>query len=242
MRRTITILLIFISCIQLKADHFITLNKVVSINIPGAYPDTFSRGKLEGFGTYWDACFYEALSMNDPKVKSSTPTSSELAEYYNMFSDSWIQQFKGKIKDQYEVYLDDYSGRHIYFEAMNEAKLPQLWHTEIFLIDKTVYVFSINAAKGKRNLLEDYSNGYFNSLRMKTAANTFDEPKAYEMSEYDKAMKQKYEKEYSTSVKRRNVVGRFQYMIMITGLSVILFAIGIGVFFLIRYFYKKYDQ
>jgi len=242
MRKTFILIFILLLNQPLKADHYITLNNFISVKIPGSYSDTLTRDKLEGYGTYWDACFYEALCMKDATIKSNELTTAELAEYYNNFTDNLILQLKGKIKEQTEVYLDDYYlGRYIYYEALNDAKLPQLWHTQIFLIDKTLYVFSINAAKGKRNILDSYSRSYLNSIRIKTTENTFVEPKKYEMSEDDIVMKQKNEKEFAQTIKKQNAFNRIKYMLTITAISIIVFAAAIGGFFIIRHYYKKYD-
>ncbi len=239
--KLITALVILVMPLQLIADNYITLNGVLSINIPGSYPDTFSRGKLQGFGTYYNACFYEALSRKEPKIKADVLTNMALDSYYDDFTKQWLQQMGGTLIEQNSFNVRDYMGRYIYYEALNEANLPQLWHTEIILVDKVVYVFSINAAKGKRKQVQSNSFSYFGSLCFEEDRIAMKQEEE-NYSKQNKILQEKYQKEFDEKQKKEYSIQHIKWLISITALSIFIFVIAIAAFFIIRYYYNRYDK
>jgi hypothetical protein len=232
------------------AGNFVTLNELLSINIPGAFPDTLSRGKLEGYKAYWNAFFYEALSMKDPSVKNKELSGNELEKYYDAFQEKWLKQLGcNKIKDVQPFFLDGFIGRHVYFEALNSAKLPQSWHTEFILLEKTVFVFSINSAKGKSQELKEKQDEYFNTLCFATDVEFVkqDLNEKRQREKNNQAIRKKSEEERDLIQTQREmsksyrIGARLRWIFIVTVLSILFTAGAVGIFFLIRYFYKKYD-
>jgi hypothetical protein len=247
----VSFLLVFITFSRnAHAGNFVTLNELLSINIPGAFPDTLSRGKLEGYKAYWNAFFYEALSMKDPSVKNKELAGNELEKYYDGFQEKWLKQLGcNKIKDVQPFSLDGFIGRHVYFEAMNSAKLPQSWHTQFILLEKTVFVFSINSAKGKSQELKKKQEEYFSTLcfasDVEFVKQDLNEKRQREknnqaLNEKSEDLRKLMQRQKEMS-KPYQIGARLRWIFMITMLSILFTAGAVGVFFLIRYFYKKYD-
>ena len=233
-------LILFIST-RAFADTTVVMSNIACIDMPG-YPDTLTKGKAKGYTCYWNGFIYEALSAKDPKVKNMDFTDAELEEYYDAYTSTMIAEMKGKLKEQKRFYMSGFIGRYMYFEANNKVNLPQLWYTQVILLDKTVIVVSVTAAKGKRKDLEWYQSNYFASFRM-----AGDMKNVHQGTEDRKPAETRYEYEgFKDNAPEKNnnkyALGEhLRWIITITSLSITVTALGIGLFFLIRYLYKRYD-
>jgi hypothetical protein len=229
------------------ADNYIMLDNRLSIQMPGTYPDTFSRGKMAGYATYWYRISYEAISKKDKSAPAVNAMEFEFEEYYDQFVKTWLAEMKGKLKTQSKFTLDGFPGREVYFEAQNSADLPQLWYSRIIAMDGRIFIFSINAAKGNREKLENTSLGYFASLHQSQDNETIreEQEKEYRNKRNEQYNKLRHQRELVEKERELRYQGQtfehIRWLVLITLLTIFFFAGAIGLFFLIRHYYKKYD-